>query len=235
MASAQRYARTLEAMKILRAWLNGEHVQHAGEFYNFDLAPPRIKTVSGKAPYFYFGGLSEDARETAAQGADVYLMWPDTLANSKAVVDDMHARAARYGRTLKPGFRVHVVVRETERDARAAADRLLSKLDATVGETIRAKSLDSSSTGVARQAQLREDSFSTDGYIENNLWTGIGAARSGCGAAIVGDPDQVLAKINAYRDVGFESFILSGYPHAAECDLFGRYVLPHLNHTKLVI
>jgi alkanesulfonate monooxygenase len=233
LASAPRYARTLEAMVMLRAWLNGEPVKHDGDFYKFDLAPPRITTQNGKAPYFYFGGLSEDARETAAQGADVYLMWPDTLANSKAVVDDMNARAAKHGRTLKHGFRVHVVVRETESEARTAADRLLSKLDADTGAAIRAKSLDSTSTGVARQAQLREASNSNDGYIEDNLWTGIGRARSGCGAAIVGDPDQVLAKINAYRDIGFEAFILSGYPHAAECDLFGRYVLPKLNHGKL--
>lgn len=233
LASAPRYGRTLEAMKMLRDWLNGKHVQHSGEHYRFDIAPPRIATKSGKAPYFYFGGLSEDARETAAQGADVYLMWPDTLANSKAVVDDMNARAAKHGRTLKHGFRVHVVVRETEEKARAAADQLLSKLDANTGAAIRAKSLDSTSTGVAQQAKLREASSGNDGYVEENLWTGIGRARSGCGAAIVGDPDQVLAKINAYRDIGFEAFILSGYPHAAECDLFGRYVLPQLNHAKL--
>jgi alkanesulfonate monooxygenase len=208
LASASRYARTLEAMMMLRGWLNGDHIRHDGEHYKFDLAPPRIATKSGKAPYFYFGGLSEDARETAAQGADVYLMWPDTLANSKAVIDDMNARAAKHGRSLKHGFRVHVVVRETQSEARAAADRLLSKLDAEMGAAIRSKSLDSTSTGVA---------------------------RSGCGAAIVGDPNQVLAKINAYRDIGFEAFILSGYPHAAECDLFGRYVLPKLNHAQLEI
>jgi alkanesulfonate monooxygenase len=235
MASARRYARTLEAMVMLRGWLNGETVQHKGEHYQFDLAPPRIRTQSGAAPLFYFGGLSEDARQTAAQGADVYLMWPDTLANSKAVIDDLKARAGKFGRTLKHGFRVHVVVRETEEEARNAADRLLSKLDAQTGAAIRAKSLDSTSTGVAQQAQLREASASTDGYIEDNLWTGIGRARSGCGAAIVGDPDQVLAKINAYRDIGFEAFILSGYPHASECDLFGRYVLPKLNHGQLVM
>jgi alkanesulfonate monooxygenase len=221
--------------KILRDWFDGKSVQHTGEHYQFDLAPPRITTRSGKAPYFYFGGLSEDARDTAAQGADVYLMWPDTLANSKAVVDDMNMRAATYGRTLKHGFRVHVVVRETETEARAAADRLLSKLDADTGAAIRAKSLDSTSTGVAQQAALREAASANDGYIEDNLWTGIGRARSGCGAAIVGDPDQVLAKINAYRDIGFEAFILSGYPHAAECDLFGRYVLPSLEHGLLTI
>jgi alkanesulfonate monooxygenase len=233
LGSAPRYARTLEAMKILKAWLNGEHVTHQGEFYTFDLAPPRITTLSGRSPYFYFGGLSEDARETAAQGADVYLMWPDTVANSKAVIDDMNVRAAKHGRTLKHGFRVHVVVRETESEARAAADRLLVKLDAATGDAIRAKSLDSTSVGVARQAELREAASKTDGYIEDNLWTGIGRARSGCGAAIVGDPDQVLAKINAYRDVGFDAFILSGYPHARECDLFGRYVLPKLEHGLL--
>ena len=125
------------------------------------------------------------------------------------------------------------MVRETESEARDAATRLLSKLDAATGDSIRAKSLDATSVGVRRQAELREAASSNDGYVEDNLWTGIGRARSGCGAAIVGDPDQVLAKINAYRDIGFEAFILSGYPHSAECDLFGRYVLPHLNHGQL--
>ena len=71
------------------------------------------------------------------------------------------------------------------------------------------------------------------GYAEDNLWTGIGRARSGCGAAIVGDPDQVLAKLNAYRALGIEAFILSGYPHAAEADLFARHVLPRLDHRPL--
>ena len=84
---------------------------------------------------------------------------------------------------------------------------------------------------VRRQAELREGS--DDGYVEANLWTGIGRARSGCGAAIVGDPDQVLAKLNAYRAEGIDAFILSGYPHAAEADLFARHVLPRLDHAPL--
>ena len=69
--------------------------------------------------------------------------------------------------------------------------------------------------------------------IRDSLWTGIGRARSGCGAAIVGDPDQVLAKLRTYEAMGIEAFVLSGYPHADECDLFGRYVLPHLDHAPL--
>jgi alkanesulfonate monooxygenase len=231
LGSAARYARTAEAMAILRALLSGQALDHRGEFWQLKLEPPRVTTVSGKAPLLYFGGLSPDARETAAKGCDVYLMWPDTRETVAATIADLRARAARHGRSLRFGYRVHVVVRETEAEARAAADRLLSRLDAAQGAAIRAKSLDSTSVGVQAQAALRERS--QDGYVEDNLWTGIGQARSGCGAAIVGDPDQVLAKLNMYRDLGIEAFILSGYPHAAEADLFARHVLPRLEHGLL--
>ena len=232
LASAPRYARTVEAMHILKTLLNGEPLDHDGEVWKLKLDPPRIGTVSGKAPLLYFGGLSPDAREAAAKGCDVFLMWPDKQENVAAIIADMTARAAAHGRTLKFGYRAHVVVRDSEAEARIAADRLLSKLDDAEGAAIRARSLDSTSAGVAAQAALRENA-ADDGYAEANLWTGIGRARSGCGAAIVGDPDQVLAKINAYRDMGIDAFILSGYPHAAEADLFARHVLPNIDHAPL--
>ena len=234
MASKPRYGRTLEVMQILKAILNGVPLDHHGEHYKLKLDVPGVTTMTGKCPPLYFGGLSPDARDASAQGADVYLMWPDTMPAVQAIVDDMTARAASYGRTLKFGYRVHVVVRDTEAEARASADRLLSKLDVATGDAIRAKSLDSQSVGVLRQAELRE-AAGNEGYVEDNLWTGIGRARSGCGAAIVGDPDQVLAKLHAYQAMGIDAFILSGYPHASECDLFARHVLPRLNHAPLVV
>jgi len=232
MASEPRYARTVEAMHILKTLLNGEPLDHQGEFWQLKLDPPRIGTLSGKAPQLYFGGLSPAARDAAAKGCDVFLMWPDKREAVADIIADMRARAAAEGRTLRFGYRAHVIVRETEAEARAAADRLLSKLDAAQGAAIRAKSLDSQSAGVAAQAALR-DNAGDDGYAEANLWTGVGRARSGCGAAIVGDPDQVLAKLNDYRSMGIEAFILSGYPHAAEADLFARHVLPNIDHALL--
>ena len=77
---------------------------------------------------------------------------------------------------------------------------------------------------------LRPCSSLKDYYVESNLWTGIGLARSGCGAAIVGDPDQVYNKLKRYVDMGIKSFILSGYPHQNECELFAKYVLPKFNN-----
>lgn len=232
LASSPRYARTVEAMHILKTLLNGQPLDHQGEFWKLKLDPPRIGTVSGKAPLLYFGGLSEDAREAAAKGSDVFLMWPDKKENVAAIIADMKGRAAKYGRSLRFGYRAHVIVRETEAEARTYADRLLSKLDDAQGTAIRAKSLDSKSAGVAAQTALREGA-TDDGYAEENLWTGVGRARSGCGAAIVGDPDQVLAKLDLYRSMGIEAFILSGYPHAAEADLFARHVLPRIDHAPL--
>jgi alkanesulfonate monooxygenase len=234
LASAPRYARTAELMHILKTLLNGESLDHDGEHWKLKLDPPRMRTVSGKAPPLYFGGLSEDAREAAAKGCDVYLMWPDKEAVVRDIIADMTVRAAKYGRTLKFGYRAHVVVRDTEAEARTAAERLLSKLDAATGAAIRAKSLDSTSAGVNAQATLRENA-ADDGYAEPYLWTGIGRARSGCGAAIVGDPDQVLSKLQAYRAMGIDAFILSGYPHAAEADLVARHILPHIEHGPLLL
>jgi alkanesulfonate monooxygenase len=230
--SAARYQRTRECMQILRALLDGKAVSHRGEFYAFELDPPSVRTASGRSPLFYFGGLSEPARRVAAAEADVYLMWPEPLPAVEALLADMRGRAAQIGRTLQFGYRVHVIVRETESQARAAARSLLSRLESGIGDAIRSRSLDHQSIGVQRQAEMRE-AADDEGFIEEHLWTGIGRARSGCGAAIVGDPDQVLAKLRGYAALGIRAFILSGYPHAGECDLFARYVLPQLAHGPL--
>ena len=228
LESARRYARTLEVMQILRTLLNGEDLQCSGEFYQLELPAPNATTQVGRCPPFYFGGLSEPAREVAAEAADVFLMWPDTLPALAETISDLRARAARHDRSLRFGYRAHVIVRESEREAREAARRLVGALEPEAGESIRRRSLDHASAGVARQSALRRESDS-DGFIEPQLWTGIGRGRSGCGAAIVGDPDQVHAKLLAYAELGIETFILSDYPHLDECDLFARYVLPRLS------
>jgi alkanesulfonate monooxygenase len=228
-----RYRRTTETMRALRTLLNGERLDADGDFVSLHLDAPRICKETAPSPAFYFGGLSDEARETAAMDADVYLMWPDTEEEISRIIDDMKTRSARYGRTLKFGYRVHVVVRDTEEEAREAAAHLISAVDTATGDAIRSRSLDSTSVGVKRQAELR-DAASEDGFIEPSLWTGIGKARSGCGAAIVGSPQQVIDKIRRYQDLGIEAFIFSGYPHIAEAERFAELVLPHLSHGPLV-
>ncbi len=232
LPSGPRYQRTREHMTVLRTLLDGKAVDFDGEFVSVQLDPPRVGTVSGRCPPFYFGGFSEEAKHTAAVAADVFLTWPDTVAGVAATVSEMRERAATVGRELRFGLRSHVIVRPTEAEAIDATRRLVSRLDDAAGAQIRGRSLDAASVGVQRQAELR-NSADNDGFAEDGLWTGIGRARSGAGAAIVGDPYAVAAKLNAYCAVGIDAFILSGYPHLAECDLFGRLVLQSMPHRKL--
>ena len=232
LESGPRYKRTQEYMKVLRELLNGNPIDFHGQFVDLEIEAPRVRTVSGQCPPFYFGGFSEAAKETAAMESDVFLTWPDTVKGVESIVSDMKERASGYGRKLKYGLRAHVIVRETEQEARDAANRLVSQVDDQQGAEIRNRSLDAVSVGVSRQTELRENSDG-DGFIEDNLWTGVGRARSGAGAAIVGDPDQVKKKINAYMDAGINAFILSGYPHISECELFGATVLNQIEHGPL--
>jgi len=230
--SPSRYRRTAETMSVLRDLLDRRPVAMDGDHVSIQVDPPRISTASGVCPPLYFGGLSGDARAVAAEHADVYLMWPDTIDQVEAVIADMRERASVHGRTLRFGYRVHVVVRETAAEARRAADHIVAALDPATGEAIRSRSLDSQSAGVRRQAELR-DAASGDGFVEDCLWTGIGRGRSGCGAAIVGDPAQVAAKIEQYRSLGIDAFILSGYPNLDECRRVGEMVLPLIDHAPL--
>ena len=223
--SGPRYRRTLEIMSVLRDLLDGKPVDFRGEFVDVTLDPPRLRPRGG-CPPFYFGGLSESAREVAAQAADVFLMWPDTLPGVAAVIEDMRARAARYGRELRFGYRAHVIVRSTEAEARAAARRLLSRLDAATGEQIRRRSLDTTSAGNARQRELREVANS-EGYAEPQLWTGIGRAPVRAqGRPSWATRTRCWPSCGRTRRSAWRRFILSGYPHVAEGDLFARHVLP---------
>ena len=146
----------------------------------------------------------------------------------------MSQKADQYGRTIDFGLRVHVIVRETEAEAKAAANRLMTYVDDVTGDEIRGRAQDAKSLGVAKQTEVRENA-DEEGFAEPNLWTGIGRARSGCGAALVGDPDQVLSKIKRYMDMGIRSFIFSGYPHLDECRLFANYVLPQIKTVSMPI
>jgi alkanesulfonate monooxygenase len=233
MESAPRYARSREALDILKQCWTQDEIHYRGEFYTLDLSDttPAKPYQQNGGPLLYFGGISPPALQLCADFCDVYLLWPETEEHLSATMHQLSQMAGAAGRTVDFGLRIHVIVRETEAEAREAAQRLLSKLDAARGEELKARSQDNKSAGVLRQDALRAQS--KDDYIEELVWSGIGRARSGCASAIVGDPDQVYDKLQRYIQMGMRAFILSGYPLLDECDLFAKYVLPRLDTCKL--
>jgi alkanesulfonate monooxygenase len=231
--SAFRYRRSREVVEILRQAWTRERIDWEGEVYRFSNVPTDpAKPYQTGGPLLYFGGYSPDALDLCARACDVYLMWPEPKERIAQRMRDVAERAQAHGRTLDYGLRVHVIVRDTEAEAREYAEHLVAALDDEYGRLIRERAHDSTSLGVAHQARTRElaDAF---GYVEAHLWTGIGRARSGCGAALVGSADQVLSEIEAYRRMGIRAFILSGYPHLDEARHFGRLVMPEIRTCSL--
>ena len=231
--SAARYRRSGEVIEILKQAWTGDRIDFDGEFYRLtlDSTEPVAPYQQNGGPLLYFGGYSPHARALCAQHCDVYLMWPDTEGGLEATMQDISAKASEHDRVLDYGLRIHVVVRKSTSEAQAAADRLMSRLDAERGVEIKGRAQDSASAGVLRQDELRE--ASEDDYIEPNVWSGIGRARSGCASALVGDPDEIYDKIQRYMDLGIRAFIFSGYPHLDECRYFADLVLPRLERGAL--
>ena len=232
--SKDRYQRSREVIEILKQAWTLEQINFKGKFYDVSLSstdPVKPYQQNG-GPLLYFGGYSPQAIDLCAEHCDVYLMWPETKEKLQGLMANMSEKAAQYNRTVDFGLRVHVIVRETEKEARYAAKELMKYVDDENGAEIRERAQDAKSLGVSRQTHMREIS-NDDGFVENNLWTGIGRARSGCGAALVGTPQQIISKIQEYMDLGIRAFIFSGYPHLEECANFAKLVLPHLKTCSL--
>ena len=224
---AERYARTREFIAICRELWKGEPVTHESARYPFKGAI--VKPAPSQPIPVYLGGHSSDAQAIAAELVDVYLVWGDTVDGIRQRLDAMRGHEARVKRIaegpLTYGLRCHVVVRETEKEAWAAADRLISRIDPAIRRKFIETTASVDSEGQKRQLAL---AGSESLVVEPHLWAGVGLSRSGVGVAIVGDPQQVADKLRAYQALGIGTFILSGYPHLEECRRFGEMVMPLL-------
>ena len=228
-----RYERTREFMQLLRLfWTHEGPINYESARFHYAgsvLEPKPVQPIP-----LYFGGASEAAMRIAAELADVYLLWGEPLEMIKTRIARMNELSLEFGRKVGYGLRTHVVVRETEAEAIAAANRMISKIDPQVRENFMKSYAKVDSTGQGNQIKILQAALETgDLFIEPNLWAGVGMARSGVGVAIVGNPDQVAAKIQGYRDIGIETFIFSGYPHLEECRRFGEMVMPLVKGVQI--
>ncbi len=223
----ERYVRTQEFMQVVRkAWLEERRWDHEGKHYRIQGGNVFPRPYQKPCPPIYFGGASDAAKRVGAEEADVYLLWGEPLPMVQERIADMRDRAAALGRTLRFGLRIHVLVRQTENEAWAAADALIASIPEGFQTMMDKHKSNVDSEGEKRQMQLREGK-GEDLVLAPNLWAGIGKARLGVGTALVGSGENVAARLKEYVDAGIDTFILSGYPHLEEAQRFGTYVMPH--------
>jgi len=227
LSHEDRYKVTREFLDVYSRLLKGEKVDYHGEHIRVEGAEVLFPTVQPDGPPLYFGGSSDEAIDVAADQIDTYLTWGEPLAQVAEKLSVVRQRAEARGRKLSYGIRLHVIVRETEEEAWAAADRLIAHLD---DETIAAAQkifARMDSTGQARMSALHGGSRDAL-RIAPNLWAGVGLVRGGAGTALVGNPQQVAERIREYQALGIDNFIFSGYPHLEEAHRFAELVMPLL-------
>ena len=235
---ATRYEISDEFLRIWRASLSGEGGADGFDFEGKHITVKGAKTlyppVQKPYPPLYFGGSSEAAHALAAEQVDVYLTWGEPPAAVAEKIADIRARAAKHGRTLRFGIRLHVIVRETNEAAWKAAEELISHVDDDVIARAQAAFSKMDSEGQRRMSALhggRRDKLE----VSPNLWAGVGLVRGGAGTALVGDPETVAARMKEYAALGIETFILSGYPHLEESYRFAELVFPLLGKGRAAV
>lgn len=228
-----RYERTGEFVEVMKAAWGATPGDFTGTHYRVEGATTR--EVPDPIPEVYFGGASDAAERVAAEHVEVYLAWgepPDMVSERLA---RMRRLAAEAGRTLRFGIRFHVITRPTSEDAWAEADRLVRGMDPGAVASAQADFAKTASVGQRRQAALAANAVGSDRMeIYPNVWAGIGMVRGGVGTAIVGSHTEVSDRIAEYHSLGFDEFILSGYPHLEEAFWFGEGVMPILRERNLL-
>ncbi|AOZ00099.1 alkanesulfonate monooxygenase, FMNH(2)-dependent [Cupriavidus sp. USMAHM13] len=232
---AERYEASSEFLRIWREVLAASHeggqVSFAGKHLQVKGAKVIYPPLQRPHPPIYFGGSSEAAHELAGEQVETYLTWGEPPAAVAEKIADVRARAARHGRTVSFGIRLHVIVRETEAAAWAAADDLISKLDDDAVARAQAVFAKMDSEGQRRMAALHAGGAKRSREaleISPNLWAGVGLVRGGAGTALVGDAKTVAARMAEYAELGIDTFVLSGYPHLEEAYRFAELVFPLL-------
>jgi alkanesulfonate monooxygenase len=223
-----RYQRSAEFLNVLRQVWRGQRVEHEGRYYRLEnggLAAPLAAE-----PVIYLGGASPAAEQVAAAEADVYLMWGETPPMVRARIESVRRKADAAGRALRFGIRLHVITRDTEREAWQEAQRLLDSIPPGAVDDARGKLSALDSVGQARMLALtRGRSTLRELEVYPNLWAGVGLVRGGAGTALVGAHAQVVERIREYEQLGVDTFILSGYPNLEEAVRVGEDLLPQLH------
>jgi len=224
-----------------------ERYDHANEFFDVfeELMAKGTSTLDGKyikatgarlalppvqspRPPLYFGGSSDAGIDFAVGRVDKYLTWGEPPEQVAEKVEKVRAAAKLTGREVSFGIRLHFIVRETDDEAWAAADRLISQLDdETIREAQQRFTAESDSVGQKRMAALhggRRDKLE----VSPNLWAGVGLVRAGAGTALVGSPKTIAARLREYQEIGIETVISSGYPHLEEAYRVAELLFPEL-------
>jgi dimethylsulfone monooxygenase len=203
-----RYARTAEWLEVVNGCWSEQHFSYNGSYYFVEDNVLSPKPVRQPRPTLYAGGESETAKNLIAAKCDAYLTHGDPPETVGRKIADMRARRERLG--LPPmvfGIAGYAIVRDSEAEAQR--------------EVARITDVQQSARGYANYQQWitgsnLEQKISLEDYSVSNR-----GLRSG----LVGTPEQVRERLEAFEDAGVDLVLLQSSPQREEMERFAEQVM----------
>jgi alkanesulfonate monooxygenase len=206
-----RYAYGREWLDVVEPLLRGQTLTHHGTHFDVDDYTLRPTDPWRPRPRIYIGGESEPARSLAADMGDVWFINGQPIEDVSALIADVSARK-RAGPALRFGLSAFVIARPTEAEARSHLEHLFDL--ASKDAAIRAVQHANTDPGSVMAATMRR--------------TPRVGSNGGTAAGLVGDYDQVAARIVAFNRAGIETFMLQYQPFEAEMRRFAAEIMPRV-------
>lgn len=211
----ERYRRSEEFIRALKGIWTQDNFSFAGDFYRFRNYTLKPKPLQQPHPEIFQGGSSRAARDMAARVSDWYFTNGNTSEGIRAQVEDLRAKAAANGHSIKVGVNAFVIARDTEAEARAVLNEIIAKANP---EAVQAFGHEARNAGAA--------SPEGEGNWAKSSFEDLVQYNDGFKTNLIGTPEQIAERIVALKAVGVD-LVLAGFLHfQEEVEYFGKRVLP---------
>ena len=211
----ERYRRSEEFIRALKGIWTQDNFSFSGDFYRFHNYSLKPKPLQRPHPEIFQGGSSRAARDMAARVSDWYFTNGNTVEGIKAQVDDLRAKAALNGHSVKVGVNAFIIARETEAEARAVLAEIIDKADPQAVQGFAGEAKNAGAASPEGEGNWAKSSF--EDLVQYN---------DGFKTNLIGTPRQIAERIVELKAIGVD-LILSAFLHfQEEVDYFGKHVLP---------
>ena len=211
----ERYRRSEEFIRALKGIWTQDNFSFSGDFYRFHNYSLKPKPLQRPHPEIFQGGSSRAARDMAARVSDWYFTNGNSVEGIKAQVDDLRAKAALNGHSVKVGVNAFIIARETEAEARAVLAEIIDKADPQAVQGFAGEAKNAGAASPEGEGNWAKSSF--EDLVQYN---------DGFKTNLIGTPQQIAERIVALKAVGVD-LVLSAFLHfQEEVEYFGRHVLP---------
>lgn len=220
----ERYRRSEEFIRVLRASWTEDKAEFQGDFYRlhgYDLQPKPLAGPGRPHPEIFQGGNSTAARAMAGRVSDWYFSNGTDVDGVTEQIDDVNASARAHGRRVRFGLNGFLIARDTEAEARETLREIVAKADVEAVHGFR--------DAVRQAGQSTQDKR---GMWATSSFEDLVQYNDGFRTRLIGTPEQIAHRAIEYKKRGVDLFLLGFLHYHEEVEYFGRHVLPIIRELE---